>query len=101
MNRKDLEEASKLIKSHFRRFGLSIHCGDKRKNEKSKTEVMHIPTPGKTSTPEETEDVMLNENEFFGFCTEFKYLGMNIDVSMDNSNEIKKGKKRQQEHLKK
>ena len=35
LNREDLGQAAKLIKSHFKRFGLSVHCGDKRKNKKS------------------------------------------------------------------
>ena len=51
LNREDLEQAAKLIKSHFKRYGLSVHCGDKRRNERSKTEVMHIPKPEQKSTP--------------------------------------------------
>jgi hypothetical protein len=35
--------ASKLIVSHFRRFGLTIHTGSKRKGEDSKTEAIHFP----------------------------------------------------------
>ena len=66
LNREDLEQAAKLIKSHFKRFGLSVHCGDKRKNERSITEVMHIPKPGQKSTPEEIANVMLNDTEYFG-----------------------------------
>ena len=31
LSRKDIEEASKLINSHFIRFGLTLHCGDKKK----------------------------------------------------------------------
>ena len=30
LSRKDIEDASKLIKSHFTRFGLTVHCGDRR-----------------------------------------------------------------------
>jgi hypothetical protein len=35
-----------LISSHFRRFGLTIHTGSKRKGEDSKTEAIHFPRPG-------------------------------------------------------
>ena len=70
LDRNDLEQAAKLIKNHFRRFGLSVHYGDKRTKEKLKTEIMHIPRPGQESTAEETADVMLNKNEYFGFCKE-------------------------------
>ena len=50
LSRKDIEDASKLIKSHFTRFGLTVHCGDRRSDGNSKTEAMYIPPPGKTAT---------------------------------------------------
>jgi len=38
LSRKDIEEASRLIKDYFTHFGLTIHCGDKRNDGNSKTE---------------------------------------------------------------
>jgi hypothetical protein len=44
LNRENIEQASKLILSHFKCFGLTtVHSRDKRTNEPSKTEAMHIP----------------------------------------------------------
>ena len=43
LNRENIERASRLIMKHFKRFGLTVHSGDKRSNESSKTEAMHIP----------------------------------------------------------
>ena len=91
LNRADLEAASKLVKKHFRRFGLTIHCGDKRINGgKSKTEIMFIPGRNVTPLPDETADVMLNSHEYFGFCNQFKYLGTTFDSSLDDSIDVKK-----------
>ena len=50
LSRKDIEEALKLIKSHFTRFGLTVDCGDIRNDGNSKTEAMFIPPPGETET---------------------------------------------------
>ena len=47
LSQKDIEDASKLIKSQFTRFGLTVHCGDRRNDGKSKTEAILIPPPGK------------------------------------------------------
>ena len=57
LSRKDIEEASKLIKSHFTRFGLTVHCGDKRNDGSSKTEAMFFPPPGKVATATDTANI--------------------------------------------
>jgi len=75
LSRKDIEEASKLIKSYFTRFGLTVHCGDKRNDGNSKTEELFFPPPGKTATAMDTADILIHENEFFSYCNKFKYLG--------------------------
>ena len=49
---------------------------------------MYIPGPGQESTAEDTANVMLNKNEYFGFCKSFKYLGTNFVNSMNDSEEI-------------
>eukprot|EP00980_Cylindrotheca_fusiformis_P010195 scaffold2267_cov92-Cylindrotheca_fusiformis.AAC.14 len=77
--------------SHFRRFGLTVHCGDKRSSKpESKTEAMFIPGYGRQPTPSDTEDIMLNEHEFFRFCDSFKYLGTAFDNTLDDSIDVKK-----------
>jgi hypothetical protein len=78
LNRHDLETASSLITTHFRRFGLTVHCSDRRDKEPSKTEAMHIRAPGQVSTENNTADIILDENRYFYFCKNFKYLGTNF-----------------------
>ena len=63
LSRKDIKEASKLIKSHFTRFGLTVHCGDKQNDGNLKIEAMFFPPPGKTATTTDTADILINENE--------------------------------------
>lgn len=90
LNREDLEKVSRLIQTHFRRFGLTVHCGDKRNNEDSKTEALFIPTANHKPEPDETNDIMLNDHEYFGFCHQFKYLGTTFDDKLEDSTDIKK-----------
>lgn len=81
-----------MITDHFKRFGLTVHRGDKEKKKKSKTEILYIPPAQADSEPstETTADVMLNENEYFSFCEVFKYLGTTFDAKLDDSTEVKK-----------
>ena len=67
--------ASKLIVSHFRRFGLTIHTGVKSKDEGSKTEAIHFPRRYQESSAADTEDIEIDDDRFMSFCTKFKYLG--------------------------
>ena len=90
LSRKDIEEASKLIKSHFARFGLTVHCGDRRNDGKSKTEAMYFPPPGKTATTTDTADILINENEFFSYCNKFKYLGTIFTPSLKDDLDIQR-----------
>eukprot|EP00980_Cylindrotheca_fusiformis_P028225 scaffold22587_cov132-Cylindrotheca_fusiformis.AAC.1 len=53
-------------------------------------EAMFIPGYGRQPTPSDTEDIMLNEHEFFGFCDSFKYLGTTFDNTLDDSIDVKK-----------
>ena len=79
---------------HFRRFGLTVHCGDKRNDEKSKTEAMHFPAPRQQSTNDDTADTMLDEHHYFFFTNEFKHLGTtfapNLTEPMDAKKRINK-----------
>eukprot|EP00980_Cylindrotheca_fusiformis_P011351 scaffold2626_cov159-Cylindrotheca_fusiformis.AAC.2 len=82
----------------FLRFGLTVHCGDKRSSKpESKTEAMFIPGYGRQPTPNDTEDIMLNEHEFFGFCDSLKYFGTTFDNTLDDSIDVKK-RRMQTEH---
>jgi hypothetical protein len=90
LSRKDIEDASKLIKSHFTRFGLTVHCGDRRNDGSSKTEAMFFPPPGKIATATDTADILINENEFFSYCDKFKYLGSIFTPSLKDDMDIQR-----------
>ena len=90
LTRKDIEEASKLIKSHSTRFGLTVHCGDRRNDGKSKTEAMFIPPPGKTATATDTADIIIKEFEFFSYTDNFKYLGIIFTPSLKDDLDIRR-----------
>ena len=94
LNRKDLEDASRLIVSHFRNFGLTVHAGSCANNCGSKTEVMHVRRPNQLPEPHKTADVVIDEDRFFEFFTEFKCLGNtmheNLNDSIDIHDRIKK-----------
>jgi hypothetical protein len=74
LSREEVIAASKLIVSRFRRFGLTIHTGSKRKNEKSKTEAIHFPRHGQESSVADMEDIKIDDDRFMSFCVKFKYL---------------------------
>ena len=88
MNRENIERMSRLIMKHFKRFGLTVHSRDKRTNESSKTEAMHIPPPNQQSTVDDTKEVMIDDKQFFGYCTEFKYLGTTFTPELNDSNNV-------------
>ena len=97
LNRDDAIEAMMLIATHFKRFGLTIHTGNKRKNEKSKTELIFIPAPGHSHNPSDTEDIFINGTSFISECSSFQYLGSIINnklkANSDIDNRIKKAQK--------
>jgi hypothetical protein len=74
LSHRELVAASKLIVSHFRRFGLTIHAGSKRKDEGSKTEAIHFPRPGQESSAADMEDIEIDEDRYMSFCLKSKYL---------------------------
>ena len=48
LSREDTERGGKIIQSHFRKFGLTVHAGNKtKKDDKSKMEAMFLPGAGK------------------------------------------------------
>ena len=44
MNRRDAEIAAALVVRHFRKFGLTIHVGNRQNDTKSKTEALYVPS---------------------------------------------------------
>jgi hypothetical protein len=50
--------------------------------------VLHIPRPGKISQPEETKDIDLDNNKYFSFCNQFKYLGSIFTNNLNDSEDI-------------
>jgi hypothetical protein len=90
LNREDLINASKLIVSHFRRFGLTVHTGVKSSKESSKTEAMHFPAPKQEQTANDTEDIDIDGDRYFSFCDKFKYLGSIFKPSLNDSHDVDK-----------
>jgi hypothetical protein len=89
-SREEVIDASKLIVSHFRRFGLTIHTGSKRKDEGSKTEAIHFPWPGQESSAADMEDIEIDEDRFMSFCIKFKYLGSYFVPELNDTADITK-----------
>jgi hypothetical protein len=69
LSRGEVIAASKLIVSHFRRFGLTIHTGSMRKGEDSKTEAIHFPRPGQESSAADMEDIEIDADRFMSFAS--------------------------------
>ena len=84
----------KLLTTHFRRFGLTVHTGSISKKESSKTEFVHIPAPDHITSLEDTERIFIEEDKLISSCEEFQYLGSKITSSLecdtDIDNRIKK-----------
>ena len=74
LSRDDIERGGKLIQSHFRRFGLTVHAGNKKKkDDKSKTEAMFIPGAGKkkdanTTAIDEEADIIKGEQYIYSYA---------------------------------
>ena len=90
LRRTDIEKGGKLAKEHFRRFGLTIHCGDKTTKAGSKTEAMFFPGARKKATEEDTADIMVGGTNYFSYCDKFKYLGTIFTPNLKNDEDIKK-----------
>jgi hypothetical protein len=88
--RSDLDRAAKLIVSHFRRFGLTIHTGSRSAKESSKTEAMRFLINPKTTGAEDIpEDIEIDEDRFMSFCNKFVYLGSVFVPSLCDTTDIK------------
>jgi hypothetical protein len=90
LKRSDLDKVAKLIASHFRRFGLTIHTGSRRANETSKTEDMRfIFAFKKTEAEGILEDIERDEDRFMSSCNKFVYLGSVFVPSVCDATDIK------------
>jgi hypothetical protein len=58
----------KLIVSHFRRFGLTIHTGSE-KRRRLETEAIHFPRPGQESSAADMEDIEIDADRFMSFAS--------------------------------
>ncbi len=90
LNRSDATEASKLIVSHFRRFGLTVHAGVRNTEESSKTEAMYFPAPLKEPAADAIADIELDNNGYFSFTKEFKYLGSTFTPELNDTINVEK-----------
>ena len=89
LNREDAIRATKLIVSHFKRFGLTVHTGSRSLGEGSKTEALYIPPPRKEPYTEEellaaTADITIDDDRFISYTDEFKYLGSLLEKQLDD-----------------
>ena len=61
LSRSDAINAMKLLTTHFRRFGLTVHTGSISKKESSKTEFVHIPAPDHITSLEDLSLIHISE----------------------------------------
>ena len=90
LSRDDIEKGGKLVSNHFRRFGFTVHSGDKSTKTDSKTEAMFIPGAGRTKSKSDTADIMIGDTKYFSYCDEFKYLGTTITTTLRDEVDIEK-----------
>jgi hypothetical protein len=79
LSREDAIRATKLIVSHFKRFGLTVHTGSRSLSEGSKTEALYIPPPWKEPYTEEelsaeTADIAIDEDRFISYTVNLNIL---------------------------
>jgi hypothetical protein len=91
LDRKDIEAGTEHICSSFRNFGLEVHLGSRQssgKDIKSKTEFMHVPKRGNTSSESDTADVNVYGNRFVSHCETFRYLGSGIKSDLTDTDDV-------------
>ena len=99
LNREDAETAATLIVRHFRKFGLTIHVGNREKGTKSKTEALYVPSMWRgfkkyeNIPSEEIDDIELVGDDFapgtfISFTPTFKYLGTIISWDLRECNDV-------------
>ena len=90
----DIKRGGKLIQSHFKQFGRTVHVRNKTKNnDKSKLEAMFSPRVGikkDMTIIDEEVDIMIGEQEFYSYTKKFKYLGSICTPSLKDDEDIKR-----------
>jgi hypothetical protein len=87
LSRGEVIAASKLIVSHFRRFGLTIHTGSE-KRRRLETEAIHFPRPGQESSAADMEDIEIDDRPLYVLCIKFKYLGSYFVPELNDTADI-------------
>lgn len=99
MNRQDAEKAATLIVRHFRKFGLTIHVGNREEGTKSKTEALYVPSMWRGISKyedipsEEIADIEIVGDDFapgtyMSFTPVFKYLGTVISWDLRENKDV-------------
>lgn len=94
MTREDAEKGMRFIIRVFREFGLTIHTG-RVSDEKStsKTEILYVPIDCKReyeSFGDEIENIDIDGDRFVSYCSEFKYLGSEINYTLNDDHDVNK-----------
>ena len=98
--RENLSLYAPLLLDHFKKFGMEVHAGDRRKPDKpSKTEILFVASPAKSYVTPDTYDgkdlspIELGNDKFLPIVDKFCYLGTllsrNCRDTADVSNRIK------------
>ena len=90
LNREDAIRATKLIVSHFKRFGLTAQTGSRSLGQGSKTEALYIPPPRKEPHTEEellaaTADIIIDYDRHMSHTDEFKCLGSLLEKQLNDT----------------
>ena len=99
MNREDAVKAAALIVRHFRKFGLTIHVGNRIEGSPSKTEALYVPSMCRgikryeDIPAEEIADIELVGEDFppgtyLSFTPTFKYLGTIISWDLRETKDV-------------
>jgi len=85
-SRADLVRATGALRTHFKRWGLSIHVGTSTK--KSKTECMVVPRPRTDYADYDTSDIVLADGTYIHFTRSFRYLGVVLSSSINDEADV-------------
>jgi len=66
------------IDTHFLRFGMEVHAGDRTSNKDSKTEVLYVSIRSTTNQPSNLREIKLGDTNFFPIIDSFCYLGNRV-----------------------
>ena len=87
-SRTDIETGSKIIRTHFERWGLEQHVG--KDNSTSKTVALYCPGYRRSLSDGDTSRIVFNDGAFIHFVKEFSYLGSIIHYTLSDDHDIEK-----------